>query len=44
MAAEFERFNAVLPAIAATKQLEPDELTFKDLTVIAVEWILAEDA
>ena len=42
IAAEFERFQAGLPIIAATKRLEPDELTFKDLTAIAAEWILAE--
>lgn len=44
IAAEFVRFRADLPAIAASKRLEPDELTFKDLTAIAAEWILAEDA
>jgi hypothetical protein len=44
MADEFERFQADLPSIAATKELHPDELTFKDLTAIAARWILAEDA
>lgn len=44
IAAEFERFHAGLPIIAATKTLEPDELTFKDLTAIAAQWILAADA
>jgi hypothetical protein len=44
IASEFERFRADLPAIAAAKRLEPDELTFKDLTAIAAEWILADSA
>lgn len=42
IATEFERFLLDLPTIAAAKQLEPDELTFKDLTVIMAEWILAD--
>jgi len=42
--AEFDRFQADLPAIAASKRLEPSELTFKDLTNIAVEWIVAENS
>ena len=41
-ASEFGRFRAVLPAIAASKRLEPDELTFKDLHAVAVEWILED--
>ena len=44
IAAEFMRFRTGLPAIAAAKHLETDELTFKDLTVIAAEWILAANA
>lgn len=44
IAGEFERFRTDLPAIAAAKRLEPDELTFKDLTAIAAEWILADSA
>ena len=44
MAAEYARFSDDLAAIAAVKRLEPDELTFKDLTAIAAEWILAENA
>jgi hypothetical protein len=43
IAAEYGRFRADLPSIAATKRLEPDELTFKDLAAVAAEWILAED-
>jgi len=43
IALEFERFCADLPGIAAAKRLEPDELTFKDLTAIAAAWILAEN-
>lgn len=42
IALEFKRFLADLPAIAAAKRLEPDELTFKDITVIAAEWIVAD--
>ena len=40
IAAEYARFRADLPAVAAAKHLEPDELTFKDLAEIAAEWIL----
>jgi hypothetical protein len=43
IASEFERFHLALPIISATKRLEADELTFKDLVAIAAEWILAED-
>lgn len=43
IADEFAKFHADLPEIAAAKRLEADELTFKDLTVIAAQWILAED-
>ncbi len=42
IAAEFDRFRADLPTIAATKRLQPSELTFKDLANIAADWILAE--
>ena len=42
IAAEFNRFRIDLPAIAAAKRLQPEELTFNDLTNIAAEWILAE--
>lgn len=44
IAAEFVRFRANLPEIAAAKRLEPGELTFKDITTIARAWIVAEDA
>jgi hypothetical protein len=44
IAAAFARFRADLPAIAAAKRLETDELTFKDFTAISAEWILAENA
>jgi hypothetical protein len=44
IAAEYARLSADLPAIARVKRLEPDELTFKDLTAIAAEWILTENA
>lgn len=43
IAAEYARFCADLPAIAAEKRLEPDELTFKDLTAIAAQWIIQEN-
>lgn len=42
IAAEFKRFRNDLPVIAASKRLEPDELTFKDLAVIAANWIVAD--
>ncbi len=42
IAAEFDSFRADLPTIAASKRLQPGELTFKDLTNIAAECILAE--
>ena len=40
IAMEFRQFRAELPAIAASKQLEQDELTFKDLRAIAATWIV----
>jgi len=40
IATEFGRFRSDLPAIAASKRLEPDELTFKDLIAIAATWIV----
>jgi hypothetical protein len=40
IAAEFKRFREDLPLVAASKNLEPEELTFKDLTEIAAEWIV----
>jgi hypothetical protein len=43
IAAEYMRFCDDLPAIAAVKRLETDELTFKDLTAIAAQWIVAEN-
>jgi hypothetical protein len=44
IALEFERFCVDLPTIADDKLVQPEELTFNDLAVIAAEWILAEDA
>jgi hypothetical protein len=41
IAEEFDRFRSDLPTIAAAKQLRSEELTFKDLTNIAAEWIVA---
>jgi hypothetical protein len=41
IAAEFGRFQADLPGIAASQSLERDELTFKDLCAIAARWIKA---
>ena len=43
IAAEYTRFCTDLPAIAAAKRLEIDELTFKDLRAIAAQWIVQED-
>jgi hypothetical protein len=42
IAQEFQRFRADLPVVAAAKQLEPEELTFKDLRAIAAEWIVED--
>jgi hypothetical protein len=42
IAAEFERFADDLPRIAAAKQLELSELTFKDLAEIAARWVVDE--
>lgn len=42
IAAEFERFRIDLPGIAAAMRLERDELTFKDIYVIAANWIVAD--
>ena len=44
IAAEYARFSADLPAVAAAKRLELQELTFKDLRAIAAQWIVQEDA
>ncbi len=44
IAIEFKRFRADLPDIAASKSLETDELTFKDLTAIAARWIVADNS
>src|SRR5262249_11377850 len=43
IATEYARFCADLPAIAAAKRLEIEELTFKDLTAIAAQWIVPAD-
>jgi len=40
--AEYARFAAALPRIAASKQLQMDELTFNDFWSAAAEWITAE--
>lgn len=44
IAAEYARFSADLPAVAAAKRLEIEELTFKDLRGAAAQWIVQEDA
>jgi hypothetical protein len=44
IAVEFNRFRAHLPNIAESLHLERDELTFKDLTNIAANWIVAENS
>lgn len=41
IAQEFARFRADLPALAAARQLEPDELTFTDLRTLMATWIVA---
>lgn len=42
ISAEFVRFYAALPKIAASKQLQMDELTFRDFWSASAEWIAAE--
>jgi hypothetical protein len=44
IATEFKRFRTDLPAIAKSLSLELDELTFKDLTNIAANWIVSENS
>ena len=44
IAAEYARFCVDLPTIAAEKRLETDELTFKDLTAIAAQWIVQDNS
>jgi hypothetical protein len=44
IAGEFARFKADLPAIAAARRLEIEELTFRDIAAICAEWIRAENA
>ena len=41
IAAEFETFENALPAICARRDLEPDELTFGDLTDLIAEYLAA---
>ncbi len=41
MAAEFQGFEAVLPALCLDLRLEVDEMTFGDLTTLASEYIAA---
>lgn len=43
IASEFGQFKSMLAALATTKNLEPDELTFRDLTALIAQWILARD-
>ena len=42
IATEFLRFRTDLARIAAEKQLEQSELTFRDLAGIAATWVLQE--
>lgn len=39
--AEFEGFEKALPAICAQRDLQPDELTFGDLTALLAEYLAA---
>lgn len=41
MTTEFITFEAALPAICAQRDLEPDELTFGDLTDLIAEYLAA---
>ncbi len=39
---EYDQFGGALPQIVAVKDLQPEELTFKDYVAIVTEWILFE--
>ncbi len=41
IAQEFTQFSTDLPALAASKHLALDELTFTDLRTLMPEWIVA---
>lgn len=43
IAVEFERFVDDIPAICASKTLDPEELTFRDYRAMAGEWIAADN-
>jgi hypothetical protein len=42
IAQEYAGFRDDVPAVCATKRLAPEEMTFKDLTAMAAQWIAAE--
>ncbi len=42
IASEFDRFSVALPRIADSKQLQMDEITFRDFWSASAEWIAAE--
>lgn len=42
IAVEFGRFSRDIPAICATRHLDPAELTFQDFVGLATKWILAD--
>ncbi|MEO8927841.1 MAG: hypothetical protein ABI306_11835 [Caulobacteraceae bacterium] len=44
IAEEYSRFAADPPAICADKSLKSDKITFKDLSLLAANWIVAESA
>jgi hypothetical protein len=43
IAAEFERFDDLIPGICGVRRLSPEELTFTDFRLMAAEWILSDD-
>jgi len=42
IANEYAKFLDDVPKIAGLKKLKPEEITFKDFTAMAAEWIIAE--
>ena len=42
VADQYERFRKQLPEIAALKQLNVSEITFRDIAAIAAEWIVVD--
>lgn len=43
MATEYEEFRALLPVLCASRQLQPDEITFHDFQRLVAAWIEVQD-